>query len=384
MSQQPGRRATLRQVAERAGVSVGTASAVFSGNATVSSVARKVVHDAAATLGYQPRRTPGHSRRPARDAASIGLVIRVMEHSLPTNPFYSSVLQGAQRECARLGVGLSYEVVAGLAPHDPLPLVVRRGQVDGLLLVGYLPRHTVDEIAATGVPCVLVDNGVDEDPGSPVARFDSVRNDDEQGGYVATRHLLDLGHTDPVPAMISGPMDFPSIRDRVRGYRRAILEAGRQVDGALVRSTTLSPAGGRAEMDDLLARPAPPTAVFCCNDATALGALAALRERGVTVPDDFSVVGYDDIESAGQAAPPLTTVRVDKELMGAQGVWHLVQRIRQPAMAGRATTLQVTLLPRGSSARRGTPRPEPQGSSRHGRISTDMAPRIDGRNPHPA
>jgi LacI family transcriptional regulator len=200
----------------------------------------------------------------------------------------------------------------------------------------------------------LVDTRVDA-PRVPhgraaAATLDVVRNDDERGGYLATRHLLDLGHTDPVPAMIAGPAEFPSISDRLRGYRRAIADAGHHVDSALVRATALSPAGGRAQMAELLDLPTPPTAVFCCNDATALGALATLRERGLHVPGDISVVGYDDIELAGQATPPLTTVRVDKELMGAQSVWHLLQRLRRPTMPGRETLLEVSLVVRDSTA----------------------------------
>ncbi|MEQ7126125.1 LacI family DNA-binding transcriptional regulator [Actinopolymorpha sp. B11F2] len=371
---QPGRRTTLRQVAERAGVSMGTASAVFSGRAAVSTASRHAVERAASALGYRPalRRT---TVQPTDDTAvpgvrSIGLVIRLMEHSLRTNPFYSSVLEGAQGVCATLGLSLSYELVVGIDRHDPLPLSVQRREAHGLLLVGYLPDHTVDQITATGVPCVLVDNGVSlgsthslggaHSPGGThslggvrgarAATLDAVRNDDERGGYLAVRHLLDLGHTDPVPAMIAGPAEFPSISDRLRGYRRAIVDAGYTVDPELIRTTTLSPTGGRAQMAELLDLPTPPTAVFCCNDATALGALATLRERGISVPEDISVVGYDDIELAGQAAPPLTTVRVDKELMGAQSVWHLLQRIRRPAMSGRETLLEVSLVVRDSTA----------------------------------
>ena len=370
MSEQLARRATLRQVAERAGVSVGTASAVFSGNAAVSTDARRAVRQAGTALGYRPRRTNGHHGTDlSTGVRAIGLVIRVMEHALPANPFYSSVLHGAQRTCADLGLSLSYELATGIDPHDPLPLVVQRRAVRGLLLLGYLPGHTIEEMAASGTPCVLVDNSVPVDstatPATGVsAALDAVRNDDEHGGYLATRHLLELGHTDPVPAMIAGPLEYPSIRDRLAGYRRALTEAGHRFDPSLVRYTTLSPAGGRAEMNDLLDLPRPPTAVFCCNDATAVGALATLRERGVPVPERCSIVGYDDIDLAAHAAPPLTTVRVDKELMGAQGVWHLVQRIRHPMMTSRETRLEVSLVTRSSTA--AAYRPDPKGSSSHG------------------
>lgn len=283
---------------------------------------------------------------------SIGLVIRLMEHSLRTNPFYSAVLHGAQNVSASLGLSLSYELVVGIDRQDPLPLAVQRREAHGLLLVGYLPHHTIGQIAATGVPCVLVDNAIATSAPAldRTGTIDAVRNDDERVGYLATRHLLDLGHTDPVPAMVAGPEEFPSISDRLGGYRRAIVEAGLTIDPALIRTTSLSPVGGRAQMAELLDLPTPPTAVFCCNDATALGALATLRERGLRVPDDVSVVGYDDIGLAAQAAPPLTTVRVDKELMGAQGVWHLVQRLRRPVMTGRETLLGVSLVVRDSTA----------------------------------
>ncbi|MGH3486608.1 MAG: substrate-binding domain-containing protein, partial [Actinopolymorphaceae bacterium] len=121
-------------------------------------------------------------------------------------------------------------------------------------------------------------------------------------------------------------------------------------------------------------------AVFCCNDATALGALATLRERGLQVPDDVSVVGYDDIGLAAQAAPPLTTVRVDKELMGAQGVWHLVQRLWRPAITSRETLLEVSLVVRDSTARPRRPSPHHLHPLTHSR-SPEGRPDLPSREP---
>ena len=339
------RRSTLREVAQRAGVSVGTASGAFTSNSSVSDEARAAVLAAASEIGYHPRRRPVQAL--AAGVTTLGLLARAAHYVGPSNPFYGPVLYGAQGAVGDLGLSLVLETLrdGDLSAHE-LPRIVERRQAQGLLLAGYVDSDYIRAILATGTPCVVIDHTAD---GVPV---DSVCADDHQGGFLATRHLLDLGHRDPVPAVITGPSFSSSTRTRLDGYRYALAEAGLKVEPAYIREGRLNAESGREEMAALLDLPTPPTALFCCNDNTALGAIDLLRERGISVPEDFSVVGYDDIAMAAHSVPRLTTVAVDKELLGMQAVWNLAQRIRHPQMGIRETRLRVHLVERSSTAQR--------------------------------
>ncbi|MFG1688438.1 LacI family DNA-binding transcriptional regulator [Nonomuraea sp. NPDC049269] len=331
-------RATLKEVAERAGVSIGTASAVFSGKSWVSPDTGSAVRQAAEELGYRPR-----ARRAAAESGMIGFVSWATDMFSPANPYYGPVLFGAQQACAELGMSMTYEVVQPDA--DRLPLCVERGQVAGLLMLSLAPdRAYLRRILDAGVPCVLLEHAVEELP------VDHVRHDDETGGYLATRHLLELGHTGPPPAVITADDRIVPAARRLAGYRRALAEHGLRPDPAYIRRGDFSFETGYEQMAALLALPVPPTAVFCANDESALGALDAMRDRGLRVPHDISVVGYDDVAMAARAAPPLTTIAADKELLGAQAVWHLAQRVRRPGMTSRDTQIAVELVRRQSTA----------------------------------
>jgi LacI family transcriptional regulator len=341
---QAERRSTLRAVAERAGVSIGTASAVFANKAWVSTSARSAVRGAADELGYQPRERRNGGAGGGRPVTNIGFVAQISEMFSPAGPSFASVLFGAQQACAELNISMNYEVSDPAAGQ--LPLSVERRQVSGLLLFGHgSDREYLRRIIDTGVACVLLGHAETELP------VDHVRHDDETGAYRATRHLLDLGHVDPPPAIITGDPEVLPAEVRLGGYRRALAERNLTVQESYVRRSTFDVAGGAARMAELLDLPVPPTAVFCANDESAVGALETLRKRGREVPRDVSLIGYDDIATAAHTVPPLTTVAADKELLGAQAVWHLLERIKRPTMNGRDTRLSVRLVERSSTTR---------------------------------
>lgn len=344
----PRQSVRLRDVASKAGVSAGTASAAFSGKQWVSEGTREAVWTAATELGYRPRRRASDEAR-MDGPGMIGLAAQsglVGPEFRLNNPFYSHVLHGAQRACAELGTSLAYEVLEA----QELPLMVRHRQVEGLLLMGHASPDFIEKMARSGIPLVTVVDRID------VAGVDSVSADDERGGYEATRYLIGRGHRVPAPAIIVGPQQNSSARDRLAGYRRALAEYGVAPEGGYVRQGDFSLESGLAQTRALLDLPAAPTAVFCCNDQMALGALAALRERGIEAPQGCSVVGYDDVDMAANAVPALTTIAVEKGMLGAQGVWHLVERIRHPQLPRRETRIGVSLVERDSvSARQEAP-----------------------------
>jgi DNA-binding LacI/PurR family transcriptional regulator len=338
------RRSTLRDVAQRAGVSVGTASGVFTSNSSVSDEARAAVIAAASEIGYHPRRR--QAKEVGTGVTTFGLLARAEHYVGPSNPFYGPVLYGAQGAVGELGLSLVLETLQDETSPQQIPLIVERRQAQGLLLAGYVAADYITAILRTETPCVMIDHHA---AGLPV---DCVCADDRQGGYLATTHLLDLGHRDPPPAIITGPSTSTSIEARFQGYRYALTEAGIAIDKSLIREGRLTAESGRDEMQALLDLPTPPTAVFCCNDNTALGAIDMLREKGVAVPEEFSVIGYDDIAMAAHSVPRLSTMAVDKEHLGMQAVWNLAQRIRHPTMSVRETRLRVHLVERNSTAPR--------------------------------
>jgi DNA-binding LacI/PurR family transcriptional regulator len=335
-------RPTMREVAELAGVSIGTVSAVFTGKRWVSPDTDAGVRQAAGQLGYEPR-VRKTAAPPPREPRMVGFVSWGSDMSTGASPYFAPVLAGAQQACAELRLSISFETVDPEAGE--LPLCVQRGEVSGLVVLsvgsdpGYLRR-----IHEAGVSCVLLEHAV---KGLPM---DFVRHDDEIGGYLATRHLLDLGHTNPPPAIITAKDRIAPAVERLAGYRRALAEYGLREEPSFVRRNDFSIETGYEQMAALLALPVRPSAVFCGNDESALGALNALRDHGVAVPEEMSVIGYDDIAMAAHASPALTTMAVDKELLGAQAVWHLVQRIQRPAMTSRDTRLGVMLVQRQSTA----------------------------------
>jgi len=333
-----GRLPTLRDVATRAGVSVGTASGVFNHKSWVSTEARAAVLTAAAAVGYQPR------ARAARASAvkAVGLIAPPMggQH-ITTSPFYAYVVHGVERECQRQELSLMYAMTSTPNPSPAdLPRMIQERQVQGLAVVSAFAPEFYGRLLGLGLPFVCVN----QDP--EVLTADVVISDDEQGGYLATTHLIAHGHCPP--AILVGPLDHTSIQRRLDGYRRALAEHGLPFVPEYVRECDLSVDGGALAMLRLLeGRPAP-TGVFCCNDMCAIGALRALSERGLSVPDDVSLVGYDDVEMARLVVPPLTTIAVDTELMGALGVRYLLWRIADPQGHRLSTRLEVRLVERRS------------------------------------
>jgi len=329
---------TLREVAELAGVSIGTASRVLANNPSVSVSMREAVRKAAHDLAYEP---PRRALRGGGGTA-VGVLTREGLGIGTSNPFYSYVLEGIQRAASDRGLSLMYEAVPEHGDDAwRLPWLLRPANVKAVIMMGYVSDEFARHVCSCGVPAVVVDHRLDSLP------IDTVCNDDFGGARHAVRRLLDWGHRDPVPAVITGPLHHGSLSARFEGYRAALREAGLRAVPAYVRPGNLDAASGYAETMALLDLPTPPTAVFCFNDLMAIGALNALHERGVQVPRDCTVVGYDDTDLAVHTNPPLTSVAIDKTLLGMQAVWHLSERWSHPEISARRT-----LVPAGFTERR--------------------------------
>lgn len=286
---------TIKDVARLAGVSTATVSHVINETRYVSAELRERVLRAMEALNYRPNVLAQGLRR--GETHTIGLVVPDN-----ANPFFAEV----SRVVEDVGFDRGYSVILCNTGDDLerervyIDVLIAK-QVDGIIFIAAGDHHEhLAELTSANVPLVLADRDVKQ------SRADVVLVNNEQGGYRATRHLLDLGHQRI--GCIGGPSEATPSADRVKGHERALREVGVSVHRELVVQGDFRYKGGEEAADRLLGLASPPSAIFACNDLMAIGTLRAIREAGLRVPEDISVVGYDDIPLASAVSPPLTTV----------------------------------------------------------------------------
>jgi len=331
--------ATIRDVARVAGVSVATVSHVVNGTHYVSPELRQRVVDAIEALNYRPNRL---ARALSRKAVPL-LALVVPDIS---NPYWSCVARAVQDVVDRHGYSVIVCSTDGLLQREVRFLQSLSGWISGLILHAYHVTHEhIDPYMGEGVAVVIIGDFMagHEQPRT----WDHVRGDNEGGAQAAVEHLISLGHRRI--AFIQGPAGTPSSTRRLTGFRRALERAGLPVLEELVVPGSYTREAGRTGIERLLAMPEPPTAVFCANDLIALGALEAAQQLGWQVPRDLSIVGFDDIDEAARARPPLTTIRQPPQHLGAVAAELLMERL-SGRVEPRHTVLEFSLVVRESTA----------------------------------
>ncbi len=334
---------TLRDVAKLAGVSIGTASQALNNRPNVAPETRARVVDAARTLGYRSREPIVEPRQ--SELEIIGLITK---HDLgephEANPFYSYIEAGVESECQRQQISLMYATVEVDPSNHPVvwPAMINEQHMDGLILAGTFIEETVDLFQRrTDVPIVLVDSY------APHLPFDSVVIDNTPAAMTAIEHLIENGHT-RIGLIGWNQQSPPSIQERQVGYHQALQKHG--IDQTYIQPSGLNREEGARALRRLLDRHPDVTAVFACNDLSALGVLSGAREMGLDVPRDLSVMGFDNIAMAQEIIPPLTTVHVYKTWLGTLSVRRLLERAREPAQPKVTIALSTELVVRGSVA----------------------------------
>jgi LacI family transcriptional regulator len=329
---------TIRQVADKAGVSATTVSHVINNTRFVSEVLRERVQRAMTELNYRPNALARSLR--LGETHTLGLILPDS-----ANPFFAEI--GHAIEAAAFERG--YSVILCNTENDPTKEllytnVLENRQVDGMIFVAAGGNHeALSGIVRNGLPLVVVDR----DLGS--LGLDAVTTNNYLGGLLATRHLIELGHT--VIGCITGPSDLTPSAERVTGYGDALKEAQLEIRGALLVRGDFHVPSGLAAATRLLQQDPRPTALFVCNDLMAIGALHAAAKLGLNVPDDVAIVGFDDIELASYTIPPLTTVCQPKQEIGHTAIQLILDRIESPALPPRHEILHPQLMIRGSSMR---------------------------------
>lgn len=329
---------SIRDVAERAGVSVGTVSNVLNEPSRVSPTTVDRVRRAIADLGYV-RNEAARQLRAGR-SSTVGLVVLDVR-----NPFFTDVARGAEDEAASSGLS----VILGNSDADPAREAAYLDLFDEQRVHGILisPAGDVDErlrdLRRRGTPVVLVDRE------SRDAAVSSVSVDDVAGGRLAATHLLDTGRRRLV--FVGGPRTVRQVEERLTGARAAVAERS-DAKLEVIETPGLTVLDGRRAGEDLLARDTLPEGVFAANDLVAVGLLQALVMSGrARVPDDVALVGFDDIDFASATVVPLTSVRQPRHELGATALRILKEEAADPQLAPRRIVFQPELVVRESTAR---------------------------------
>ncbi|MFE2282025.1 LacI family DNA-binding transcriptional regulator [Streptomyces sp. NPDC059454] len=330
-----GGRVTITEIARQAGVSVPTVSRVVNGRSDVSPGTRARVEDLLRRHGYRKRPAASPSR-----AALLDLVFNDLD-----SPWAVEIIRGVEEVAHGAGVGTVVSAIHGRSGDAREWMRNLRARAsDGVILVTSALESTLhEELRILGVPLVVVDPA-----GSPALDVPTIGAANWSGGLAATEHLLALGHRRI--GMIAGPPRLLCSRARLDGYRAALEGSGITLDASLVVPGDFRPESGFAGCNVLLDLPEPPTAVFAASDQMALGAIEALRGRGLRVPEDMSVVGFDDLPEVRWSAPPLTTVRQPLADMGKLAVRTVLRLTRDEQPDSPRVELATDLVVRASTA----------------------------------
>ena len=335
MTDTDAQRVTLAQIAEDAAVSLSTISKVLNGRADVSAPTRARVEKLLAKHGY--------NRRGSKEPSNGGL-IELVFHELEA-AWSMEIIRGVEDVATR--EGLSLVLTECGSRHSPGPEwvegVMRRRPVGVILVFSDLPPEHREVLRSRAIPFVIIDPAGDPSPDVP-----SIGSANWSGGLQATRHLIDLGHTRI--AAITGPRDMMCSHARLDGFRSAMSAAGLSVRPEWVRFGNFQTSGGQANGRELLEGPDRPTAIFAGSDLQALGVLEAVRSLGLRVPEDLSIVGYDDIPLARWVSPRLTTVRQPLKRMAEEATTLVLQMSRTTLDSIPRMDLATSLVVRESTA----------------------------------
>lgn len=329
--------ATMKDVAEQAGVSTATVSRALMNPEKVSASTRQKVDQAVMAVGYSPHAL---SRNLKRNESRTILVI------VPDicDPFFADLIKGIERTAAESG----YLVLIGDCAQQNqqektfINLIITK-QIDGMLLLGSdLPFDASKEEQRNLPPMVMANEF------APELELPTVHIDNLTAAFEAVHYLLNLGHQRI--ACIEGPKHMPLCQYRSQGYVQALRRNGISVENALTAQGDFSYESGAQAVTELMALPSPPTAIFCHNDIMAIGAMFQAKKMGLRIPQDLSVVGFDDIKASQFTDPPLTTVAQPRFQLGRQAMLLLLEQLQGNPVQSGSLLLDSELVVRESTA----------------------------------
>lgn len=328
---------TIEDISARLGISISTVSKALNDYPDVSQKTRQLVQEAALQMGYQPSAAARNLRRGRTE--KLGLLIN---HSLSyISEYLSEIMSGIALTAEQNGKNIILYTETVKQP-DGLAKICRSGEIDGALLLWANPtQHMLELLTSERLPYVVLGRRVEYEPASYVAP------DNFTGAYHLTRHLIERGHRRIgfMRRQLHGPTNI----DRFAGYQRAHEEAGLAIDETLIVNTEIEPNSGYYALLKIIDQPQPPTAVFAFHDLMAVDALRAAADRGLKVPDDIAIVGFDGLRSSEITNPSLTTVKQPLVAMGQKAVEILLDQLKNPLLPAQHYTFPVELITRASS-----------------------------------
>jgi len=329
---QPARVSTVKEIAAIAKVSVATVSRALQRPEVVSESTRQRIHEVVKRLGYTPNAL-ARNLRTARTRLIVALLPDI------ANPFFSEVIRGIEQVAHENGYSvLLGETQSSQVREQAYADMVAARQADGIITMSpRVPSIPIQGRLPVVNACEYVKDG----------QISSVYIDNVAAAGVAVDYLAMLGHREI--AFVAGPPSSPICVDREQGYRLALQRAELPANPGLVVTGDFSIEAGERAVEQLLAQGQPFTALFCSNDEMAIGALRALRSHGLRVPEDVSVVGFDDIRFARYTSPPLTTIAQPKNALGREAMSMMLELLNDAEVPPRKRVLTADLVVRGST-----------------------------------
>lgn len=325
---------TMKDIARIAQVSTSTVSHVINNSRFVSDEIREKVMAVVKELNYTPSALARSLK--VKETKTIGLLVTATD-----NPFFAEVVSGVERYCHQHHYNLILSTTEGSKDRllNNLNTLVQK-QVDGLLLMCADARFHIGKDLNLNLPFVIMDWWPTEESA------DKIYENSEYGGYLATKALIDKGHR--VIAIITGNLKKSLAQNRLKGYQKALKEAQIKPNPNWVIESHFDFEGGMRGMEKVLELNPRPTAVFACSDSIAFGAYQTIWRQGLAIPQDISIIGYDNIQLAQYMSPPLSTISQPKAELGKLAVETLLQRIKNPQENYRTLLLKPELILRES------------------------------------
>jgi LacI family transcriptional regulator len=331
---------SMKSIAKQLGVSKNTVSLALRGIPGISENTRKLVLDTAAELGYQYR----PSGRQEKSAKNLCLVVpRSAQNSID---FFSLIQMGIEDEAKKNNMNTILHYYDESDEEFQTPLCIKDNIVSGIITLGRVSENTVKTLCSYKLPIVLVDNYFDD------LEIDCVLSDNQSGGYIATEYLIRNGHRD---IGFFGSIDASiSYYDRYMGYTKAMMKNGLVADDNLAvfidnDADLYKQAVGK--LKEIQSAGSLPTAFVCRNDAGAIFLYKVLKQLDILIPEQVSVIGFDDINTAADISPELTTMQVNKEWMGRKAVMKIISLLGEPNRVGEKLLLAAKLVERNSVKR---------------------------------
>ena len=332
---------TIKDVAKKANVSVATVSLVVNDHKRISPETKTKVNKAIKELNYYPSRAA--RGLVSKKTGNIGFIL-TEDHFLRSEPFYTRIFLGSEFEARHNEYYILLTTIpSDFSNEDKLPRFILEKNVSGVIIAGKVPNEIISNLEKYELPLVFVDY-IPDSKKYPVVLIDNI-----SGGTLATQHLIDRGHKKI--GFIAGDINHPSISDRFLGYKMALENAGLKYDQTSFVIDESYPAreNGYNAANKLLKKNKNITSIFACNDAMAIGVMQFLKEKNYKVPEEISLIGFDDVEADLSLDPPLTTVRVPKIEMGVESMRLMSEILKKKTKSSKKVLVPVELVIRKST-----------------------------------